>query len=278
MGARREITTAYSAGLAYAAAQNKLTYLMECPSWTSKWRPFMRRPAGETVTLDAIDRRIVAELFRDRELSNAELARRAGIAAPPCLRRVRRLEEAGVIQGYTPSPQRLLGEITLFAIVGLHSQTETVLSAFEQRVAAWPEVRERHMIRGGGDFLLKIVARNATDEFDLTQRLTGLPGVRRVQTLQTIGAAEASRSATAAEIGAEAGVGRPSGAVAFGQQLQAGFASAVREATRAARKEGLAIPGRISGRAVEVLPNGEVRHLEENAPWSPKDWQATEEG
>ena len=117
-----------------------------------------------------------------------ELARRAGISAPPCLRRVRRLEEAGVIRGYhaDPDPQKLGWEITFFAVVGLDSQREAVLTAFEQTVGTWPELRECHMIRGGGDFLLKLVARDTLQENHLTQRLTGLPTVTRVQTLQTI--------------------------------------------------------------------------------------------
>lgn len=148
----------------------------------------MKRPQGDTPILDAIDRRILAELQNDGRMTNVELARRAGISAPPCLRRVRRLEEAGVIQGYhaDTDPQRLGWEITFFAIVGLESQRESVLSAFEQLVASWPEVRECHMIRGGGDFLLKVVARDTAHENLLTQRLTGSPAVTRVQTLQTI--------------------------------------------------------------------------------------------
>lgn len=145
-------------------------------------------PAAETSLLDAIDRRILAELQADGRMTNVELARRAGISAPPCLRRVRRLEEAGIIRGYhaDSDPQKLGWEITFFAIVGLDSQKETVLAGFEQAVAAWPEVRECHMIRGGGDFLLKLVARDTAHENQLTQALTGMPMVSRVQTLQTI--------------------------------------------------------------------------------------------
>jgi DNA-binding Lrp family transcriptional regulator len=148
----------------------------------------MKAPLGDTPTLDAIDRRILAELQADGRMTNVELARRAGISAPPCLRRVRRLEEAGVIRGYhaDSDPQQLGWEITFFAIVGLDSQKELVLAAFEQLVANWPEVRECHMIRGGGDFLLKLVARDTSHENQLTQRLTGAPTVTRVQTLQTI--------------------------------------------------------------------------------------------
>jgi DNA-binding Lrp family transcriptional regulator len=141
-----------------------------------------------SVQLDAIDRRILAALQEDGRITNVELSRRAGISAPPCLRRVRALEEAGVIRGYhaDTDPQKLGWEVTFFAIVGLDSQKESVLSAFEGLVATWPEVRECHMIRGGGDFLLRLVARDTAHENQLTQRLTGSPTVSRVQTLQTI--------------------------------------------------------------------------------------------
>ena len=138
--------------------------------------------------LDDIDRRILAELQADGRMTNVELARRVGISAPPCLRRVRRLEEEGVIRGYHADldPTALGYEITFFALVGLESQKEAVLSAFEAQVTEWPEVRECHMIRGGGDFLLRLVARDTAHENALTARLTGADNVARVQTLQTI--------------------------------------------------------------------------------------------
>ncbi|MBV8704167.1 MAG: Lrp/AsnC family transcriptional regulator [Acetobacteraceae bacterium] len=138
--------------------------------------------------LDAIDRRILAELQADGRMTNVELARRAGISAPPCLRRMRRLEETGVIRGYhaDTDPQKLGWPITFFAVVGLDSQRASVLAAFEALAATWPEVRECHMIRGGGDFLLKLVARDTAHENQLTERLTGSATVSRVQTLQTI--------------------------------------------------------------------------------------------
>ncbi len=148
----------------------------------------MRTQMTEAPLLDSIDRRILAELQEDGRMTNVELARRAGISAPPCLRRVRRLEEAGIIRGYhaDSDPQMLGWEITFFAIVGLESQKEVVLSGFEALVADWPEVRECHMIRGGGDFLLRLVARDTAHENMLTQLLTGAAHVSRVQTLQTI--------------------------------------------------------------------------------------------
>ena len=138
--------------------------------------------------LDSLDRQILSELQDDGRMTNVELARRVGLSAPPCLRRVRRLEEQGIIRGYHADldPQVLGWEITFFALVGLETQKEAVLTAFEAMVSEWPEVRECHMIRGGGDFLLRLVARDTAHENALTSRLTSAAHVLRVQTLQTI--------------------------------------------------------------------------------------------
>ena len=138
--------------------------------------------------LDAIDMRILAELQADGRITTVELASRVGLSAPPCLRRVRRLEEAGVLRGYHADvePAAMGFEITFFAIVGLESQKQLVLDAFEAEVNGWAEVRECHMIRGGGDFLLRLVARDTAHENALTARLTSAQNVLRVQTLQTI--------------------------------------------------------------------------------------------
>ena len=138
--------------------------------------------------LDRIDRRILSDLQSNGRMTNVELAERAGISAPPCLRRVRALERAGIIRGYHAdlSPEALGYSVSVFALVGLNSQAEADLKSFEELIANWAEVRECHMIRGGGDFLLKLVARDTAHENQLTQRLTGSPSVSRVQTLQTI--------------------------------------------------------------------------------------------
>jgi DNA-binding Lrp family transcriptional regulator len=145
-------------------------------------------PTEPPAHLDAIDRRILAALQENGRITNIALSRLAGVSAPPCLRRVRALEEAGIIRGYhaDTDAQKLGWSITVFAIVGLESQKESVLADFEELVATWPEVRECHMIRGGGDFLLRLVARDTAHENQLTQRLTGMASVSRVQTLQTI--------------------------------------------------------------------------------------------
>ena len=121
-------------------------------------------------------------------MTNVELARRAGISAPPCLRRVRALEESGFIRGYHAElDATALGyDEMFFALVGLDSQAQDILSAFEDTVAPWPEVRECHMIRGGGDFFMKMVARDKPHRDALTMQLTSTDHVARVQTLETI--------------------------------------------------------------------------------------------
>ncbi len=110
--------------------------------------------------LDPIDRKILAELQADGRMTNVELARRVGISAPPCLRRVRTLEEQGFIRGYHADiDARELGfEVQVFAMVGLVSQAESDLSAFENLCRDWPLVRECHMLNGEVDFILKCVA------------------------------------------------------------------------------------------------------------------------
>lgn len=133
---------------------------------------------------DRVDLRILRDL-RDRgRMTNVELARRAGISPPPCLRRVRALERAGCIRGYHADidPAALGFGVTVFANVGLHSQAEADLNAFEALVESWPEVRECHMLAGETDFVLKVVATDwdAYQRF-LTTRLTAAPNVSVVK-------------------------------------------------------------------------------------------------
>jgi DNA-binding Lrp family transcriptional regulator len=135
--------------------------------------------------LDPIDRHILAELQADGRMTNVELARRVGISAPPCLRRVRALEEAGYIRGYHAdvNPRELGFEVQVFAQVSLKSQAEVELSAFEARCRAWPLVRECHMLNGEVDFILKCVAPDLpTFQTFLTEELTAAPNVAGVRT------------------------------------------------------------------------------------------------
>lgn len=143
--------------------------------------------------LDPIDRKILAELQADGRMTNVELARRVGISAPPCLRRVRTLEEEGYISGYHAKVNaRALGfEVQVFAMVGLTSQAEADLSAFEALCRSWPLVRECHMLNGEVDFILKCAAPDlSTFQSFLTGQLTAAPNVASVKTSLVIRAAK----------------------------------------------------------------------------------------
>ncbi|CAI3936551.1 MULTISPECIES: Lrp/AsnC family transcriptional regulator [Commensalibacter] len=143
---------------------------------------------AQLVELDRIDWLILDELQKDGRITNIDLAQRVGISAPPCLRRVRRLEAMGVIKSYHAVIDNVsVGwSLSVFVLVGLDSQKESVLTEFETQMAELPEVRECHMVRGGVDFLIRFIAKDAEDENRLTHELTSNPHVARVQTLQII--------------------------------------------------------------------------------------------
>ena len=135
--------------------------------------------------LDEIDRKILAELQADGRMTNVELARRVGISAPPCLRRVRALEEMGYIRGYHADiDARELGfEVQVFAMVRLINQSERDLSAFETLARDWPLVRECHMLNGEIDFILKCVSPDlSTFQSFLTEELLKADHVANVKT------------------------------------------------------------------------------------------------
>lgn len=141
------------------------------------------------VKLDAVDRKILSCLQSEGRITNVDLSEKVGITAPPCLRRVRALEDEGFIKGYHADlDQEALGySLTVFAMVGLHSQAESDLQAFEEKVHEWPMVRECFMLNGEIDFILKIVAEDlaAFQQF-LTGELTPAPNVASVKTSLTI--------------------------------------------------------------------------------------------
>jgi len=137
----------------------------------------------------ATDWRILKELQADGRISNVELARKVGISPPPCLRRTRALEEAGVIAGYFAllDETSLDFEVIAFAYVSLHSQSEPDLRAFENRVLAWPLVRECYMLSGETDFILKCVAPDlSTFQAFVINDLTAAPNVASVKTTLVI--------------------------------------------------------------------------------------------
>ena len=141
------------------------------------------------IRLDETDWKILAELQADGRMTNVELARRVGISAPPCLRRVRALEEGGIITGYrTMLDEKALGfDLTAFAFVSLATQAEADLVAFEERVRAWAIVRECWILNGDVDFMLKCVAKDLRSFQDFViNELTKAPAVAGVKTALTL--------------------------------------------------------------------------------------------
>ena len=136
------------------------------------------------VKLDRIDLKILRELQKDGRMSNVDLAKQAGISAPPCLRRMRALEEAGFIRGYHAqiAADKMGYGLTVFIQVGLSNHAESDLLHFAKLVEGWPQVRECYMLTGDTDFLLKVVAEDweAFQKF-LTSQLTAAANVHHVK-------------------------------------------------------------------------------------------------
>ena len=136
------------------------------------------------IKFDKIDLQILKDLQEEGRLTNVELAKRAGISAPPCLRRVRSLEKSGTIKGYYAqiNPQQLGFGVVVYAQVSLHSHADEDLKAFEEQVQSWPLVRECHMLTGDADYLLRIVANDwdTYQEFVSTQ-LTRTKNVKHLK-------------------------------------------------------------------------------------------------
>ncbi|HXG79555.1 MAG TPA: Lrp/AsnC family transcriptional regulator [Methyloceanibacter sp.] len=164
--------------------------------------------------LDATDWRILRELQANGSITNVELARKVGISAPPCLRRVRALEQAGIIKGYTAIlDEKALGfEVMAFAMIRLHSQAEADLIAFEERARRSPIVRDCYMLSGEIDFLLRCVAPDLSAFQDFViHELTAAPNVASVKTSLVIRASKHAEAipvelAAAAEPAAKQGL------------------------------------------------------------------------
>ncbi len=135
--------------------------------------------------LDATDWKILRELQRNGRITNVALAAMVGLSPPPCLRRVQALERNGAIAGYRAllAAERLGFEATALAAVGLRSQAEAELKAFEKRVAGWPLVREAYAVSGEADFMLKLIARSLGELQDfIIRELAAAPNVENVKT------------------------------------------------------------------------------------------------
>lgn len=139
--------------------------------------------------LDAIDLKILKELQRDGRMTNVELAERVGVSAPPCLRRVRKLEEQGIIEGYHAvlNGPKLGYDLVAFCMVGLKHQSDSTLKAFAAATQGWSMVRQAWMVSGDSDFLLHCVAENLTSFQDFViEVLTATENVDTVRTMLTI--------------------------------------------------------------------------------------------
>lgn len=143
-------------------------------------------------SLDALDRQILFHLRRDGRLTNVELAKRVGLTPPPCLRRVKRLEEAGVIAGYRAviDPQAVGRGLEVLIDVEVSATDRRTFLDFEDTVASYEEVTEFRRMFGRPDYFIRVaVADHAAYEAFLTGKLTGIPCVLRVEshlTMKTI--------------------------------------------------------------------------------------------
>ncbi|MCC7461412.1 MAG: Lrp/AsnC family transcriptional regulator [Gammaproteobacteria bacterium] len=134
--------------------------------------------------MDRIDHRLLVELQRDGKLSNSELAGRVGLSESACLRRVKLLEQSGVIERYTAvlDPQKVGMSVAFLVRITLKGQTDRDLGQFEQAVRTVPHVTACDLTTGGADYLLRVVARGTADFEHLHSKvLTKLPGVARVE-------------------------------------------------------------------------------------------------
>lgn len=142
------------------------------------------------IQLDAIDRRILSALQRDGRLTATELAEKVGLTTSPCLRRMRLLEEAGVIRGYTTLvDQGMIGfPVSVFVSIKLERQQEDQLQRFEDAVRRCPEVLECYLMTGPRDYLLRVVARDLADyERFVKETLTRIEGIANIESSFALG-------------------------------------------------------------------------------------------
>jgi Lrp/AsnC family leucine-responsive transcriptional regulator len=143
-----------------------------------------------TPALDALDRRLLAALQEDGRLSATELADRIGLTTSPCLRRLRSLEEAGVIRGYSAVLDQVkLGfPVSVFVSIKLERQHEDAMQRFETAVRRCPEVLECYLMTGPRDYLLRVVARDLADyERFVKETLTRFDGIANIESSFALG-------------------------------------------------------------------------------------------
>lgn len=146
------------------------------------------RVSKGNIIIDTIDKKMLSILQDNGRISNVDLAKKINMTPPPCLRRLELLEDSKVIRSYQANidPKIIGWNINFQLIVTLDTQKESMLVEFEQIISIWPEVREIHMIRSGGDFLLKMIAKTIEHENNLIHKVTSIPYVKSIQTFQII--------------------------------------------------------------------------------------------
>jgi len=135
--------------------------------------------------MDSKDREIIRTLQSDGRMTNQDLADRVNLSPSPCLRRVRNLEKAGIIRGYSVDVDgRAYGlPVTVFVRVRLERHTEDVVTHFENRIRATDQVLECHVMTGRSDYLLKVVAKDLDDyEHFVRTRLHPIGGIGAIDT------------------------------------------------------------------------------------------------
>ena len=134
-------------------------------------------------TLDGIDRNILDTLQRDGRLSNADLADKVGLSASPCWRRVKALEEAGIIKGYVALvDSKAVGlPVNVFMSVSLTTQVQSALQRFEKAVQQRPEVMECYLMTGDSDYLLRIVVPDLEAYERFVMDFTRIAGIAQIR-------------------------------------------------------------------------------------------------
>lgn len=134
--------------------------------------------------LDDIDRKILRLLQEDCRLTMQEIADRVGLSASPCHRRIKMMEDSGLIRGYVALvDQRKMGlPVSVFVSIKLERQREKDLEAFSKAISRWPEVLECYLMTGHRDYLLRVVVEDlpAYEKF-LKQKLTLVPGIASIE-------------------------------------------------------------------------------------------------
>lgn len=136
------------------------------------------------IKLDRLDYRILHYLQNDARMTNSELASKVGLSPSPCLRRVKALEEAGIIRRYVAIVDaNAVGlPISAFVSISLHSQDRNALEAFQSRVETYAEVMECYLMTGSSDFVMRVVVPDLQTYERFTDKLTRIPGISNIQT------------------------------------------------------------------------------------------------